>query len=341
MPRLIWFAASLALTLGAFSPTASAQTKPAGSGGERRTVVVSVLTEKGQLVSGLQKENFRATLGGQDVQIISAQYDTSPHRVLLLLDVSGSMYPNRPVESLFAARLLDNTAPGNPVAVLTFSGSIVAQVPFSTDRTAARTEIANLKSMPEPVEHAPLRKNPILDALDRALGVLSPAQPGDSICLISDGLENVSNIRADQAKQNFGPAGVRIFDILFLTQLARGGSVMTIEEFDGTQTLADLARMNGGDTMPVSPKVVHQLFTDWSSRVSPQVISARETFVSSADVFARQMSACYRLEIELPAPMDKPRGWKLEVLDPSTGKPDHKLVLHYPSKLYPLKSSDK
>lgn len=341
MFRPMWMVVSLALVL--FSPfaAASGQSGNAPVSGERRTVIVGIVTDKGQLVNGLEKQNFRARLGKQDVPIVSVRYEPVPHRIVLLLDVSSSMDPDREVETWVAEKLLLWTSPWNPVAVLAFSNSIDTEIPFSTDRAAARAEIAKLKCPPQPIKHPPPRMTALLDALDRALEILQPAQPGDAIVLITDGGENRSKLRERQVKKIFGPSGQRIFTVLLWA--AENPERRYMQGSEGPYTVASLSEDSGGRLAMIDMKPVHLLFGKNSAKHPEQAESARQAALAPVMVAAREINSFYRLEIELPAPIDKPRGWKLEVIDPATGRGDHHLLVDYPLRLYPIapKSSDK
>jgi VWA domain-containing protein len=338
MPRLIRFVASLALMLGASFPAAPAQTGPAAAGGERRTVIVSVITEKGQLVNGLAPENFRAALGKQPVKIMSANYDSNPHHVVLLVDVSGSMDNKRRAESLMVENLLNWIGPENPIAVLAFSKVILARVPFSTDRAFLRAGLANLKNETDPAKPVPPRLTALYDAADKAVESLSPPQSGDTICLISDGANNSGKLREGSAKRIFGPSGVRIFSILIPEPMAVRGR--TVEEAQGPDVLNDLSVLTGGAMVSIDKEEIDRAFGKWPASQLAEAERERRDSMAPVMSMAREMNAFYRLEIQLPAPFDKPQGLKVEVLDPATGKPDHKLILHYPSKLYPSAASE-
>lgn len=60
---------------------------------ERRTIAVSVLDKGGKAVHGLTAENFRGEFRGQAVRILSATEDSSPRRIAIVVDTSGSMGP--------------------------------------------------------------------------------------------------------------------------------------------------------------------------------------------------------------------------------------------------------
>lgn len=61
-----------------------------GQGGERRVVLVNVLDEAGNHVSGLNTANVRGECRGQPVTVLSVTEDTAPRRIAVIVDVSAS-----------------------------------------------------------------------------------------------------------------------------------------------------------------------------------------------------------------------------------------------------------
>ena len=60
-------------------------------GCQRRIFPVSVTDREGSPVRDLTPADFRAELRGQAVKILSVLPDNRPHRIVILLDASGSM----------------------------------------------------------------------------------------------------------------------------------------------------------------------------------------------------------------------------------------------------------
>lgn len=58
---------------------------------ETRSVIVNVLDRQGTPVRNLTKDNFVAHLNGKPVEVLDAHYSVAPRRIVVLLDVSGSM----------------------------------------------------------------------------------------------------------------------------------------------------------------------------------------------------------------------------------------------------------
>ncbi len=301
--------------------------------GETRTVVVSVHTQKGQQVNGLDASHFRAKVDGNSVQILSARYDTSPHRVVLLLDVSGSMTDNLGLERKVAETLLSQINPASPVALLSFATTVSNRLPFGTNRLVLRVALEGLEPPPMIKGAKSTRKTALLDALVEGLGMLDPPQPGDALCIISDGGDNASKVRESLAKRSAFSSGMRIFSILISDPLPIRGR--TPEEASGLDLLASLSDHTGGTMVEFDQGNMDWLDGEWARKHPEKAQGFREDFFAPLEVMARDMNACYRLEIELAEKIQAPCKWKLQLVDPATGKPDRLLVLRYPARLYP------
>ena len=60
-----------------------------------RSLMVNVLDRSGNAVRDLTKENFQVKINKQPVVVLGAEYSLAPRRIVVLLDMSGSMGGNR------------------------------------------------------------------------------------------------------------------------------------------------------------------------------------------------------------------------------------------------------
>jgi hypothetical protein len=316
-----------------FLGAAVAQPAAAPQRGEIRTVVVGVLTTKGQLVNGLDASYFRAKLGREPVQVLSATYDTAPRRVVLLLDVSGSMEDSLGIEKRLADFLLAQINPASKIELSSFATRVVDVLPFGTNRAVVRGAVEKLEP-PEMIKGTKsTRKTALLDALVEGLKVLGAVQPGDVLCIISDGGDNASKLRESEAGRILFSSGVRAFIILpYSSKEFRG---RTPEEASGPAFLDKLSERTGGVIVEVDREAMRMADANWSGKYHAQARRLRESLLAPLGAMARELNGFYRLEVRLPKEIKKPYRWKLEVVDPTTGKPDHSLILHYPQRLYP------
>ncbi len=105
----------------------------------RRTVPVGVVDREWRFVPGLSASNFRGKIGGRDVEILSASVDTSPRRIVLLLDASAGMVNSnerwRTAKS-FSEDLIQYAPQEAILAQMAFSDAVFGATGFDQDRFA-------------------------------------------------------------------------------------------------------------------------------------------------------------------------------------------------------------
>ncbi len=304
----------------------------------RRTVVVSVWTQEGRLVNGLTPEFFAARFHGQPVKIESATYDNTPHRVMLVLDTSASMGAYRGAEISMAIYVMALISPSDLLGLLTFGPQVRSRVPLSTDRTPVQEKLKDLQRLPStpPPGSEFTGKTALWDALAEALDEFGMPQPGDTVCLISDGGDNGQHENARAVRRRYASAGVRIFTLGLIPEGLSRHRVP--EEVEGPQILIELGHETGGGLIVFDGDAFDALSRFYGSKHQELAEKELALLLAPAGLVARLINGFYRLEIRLPVPVDKPRGWKLWLVDPKTGKSDHLLEIRYPNRLFPVGS---
>ncbi|MGH9862296.1 MAG: VWA domain-containing protein [Candidatus Acidiferrales bacterium] len=299
-------AASLAL---------SAQEPPCA----RRTVVVNVVDKNGEQVWGLTAADFRGEFRGQPVKILSVAVDPPPHRVVILLDASGSM--GRSAKWELAQTLADDILQPSPfyfpAALVIFSDKIRKEVGFEQGHGAVAQAVAELTD--KRTETKVEGRTALLDAIMRALGLLAPARVGDAVYLLTDGGDNASHAKSRDVEDALLASGTRLFALLLPDPTVRPEPEM----YFGPESLRRFAEACGGSLNVVGTK--H--FNLSEKELAALAEEARRKFYSP-------MATFYLVKIELPQNPDKPRSWKLEVVDPA-GRKRKDLTVLYPQKLLP------
>jgi hypothetical protein len=289
-----------------------------------RTVAVNVFEAGAGIVSGLRPQDFRVEMKGATAEIRSAEVDRSPHRVIVVLDSSGSMFGEHmwPVAKAFASDVFA-FAPGRLRAgLIVFNDKVRAKIPAGYDPEAVRRALEELPASPSRKDHRTGRKTALLDALTAAVGVLEPAQFGDAIYAVTDGGENASATTMKPLLSILQARGIRLH--VELVGIGEGARA-TMEELTGPLYLADLVLDAGGSMERVDPKR-YGLSRDGSlnAEASQRV---RETALG----FYTAMQFPYRLEIALSNPIEKPEKWKLSV--PKTKERRAALLVSYARRL--------
>ena len=203
--------------VAAFLSSSLAQQAPQKVPPEARSVLVSVCDRRGVSVRDLSKDNFRVRLNGKPVIVLDAHYSVTPRRIVVLLDVSGSMTNGKSQKWQIARAALDDlltvTPPEVPLAMLTFSRQVQKVFDFRQGRPA----IANwLKENPEmPPKSRIGGPTALLNAILEGLKLLQPSQPGDVVYAITDGGDNVSQASKERVTAAMLSSGVRLFAFVF------------------------------------------------------------------------------------------------------------------------------
>ena len=142
-------------------------------------VYVTVTDKAGRLVTDLTREDFQLKDGGR-VQTLT-QFDSSPQpiKLIVLLDVSGSMERNLPLLRASCEQLFKRLRPDDRAKVGTFGKEITISPTFTNDQAALR---AALPTMIEGDAPTPLWK-----AVDAAMSAFEGGEGRRVVLILSDG----------------------------------------------------------------------------------------------------------------------------------------------------------
>jgi hypothetical protein len=269
--------------------------------------------------SSMTAERLHAKIGRLLVPITRLERITS-FRVLILMDVSGSMEVNEPpvvyqrkVLALVRDRLqeLVATLPHDvKVQYGEFNSYAVFGGDFSSDRKVLES---SLPEMTERLKHRGPKKTALYDAIQQAILQFGSVQPGDSILVVTDGGDNNSNLSDKKVREEAAARGIRLFTILVK------GESQPYEEQSWDVTL-NLAERTGG-----SVHIIDSRRTAWMDAKTSQ---AEQQNLSR--FWQNEVLAGYLLYFEVPAG-PKNRKWLLRI-DRMPGQKKEDLA-SYPSRL--------
>jgi hypothetical protein len=296
------------------------------SGCTRRTIAVGVVDSAWNLVPNLGAANFRGKLRGHDVQILSAAVDTSPRRIVLLLDASGSMtYSDQgwKTEVTVAESLIKLAPPRASIGQIGFSERVLDTQDFDQEPSALLKNLSALAKVCEEPRNS-LLGTALYDAIARAQRVLGAPKVGDVIYALTDGLDNKSQAKPRMVEEDLLGAGVRLFGVFMDLNSAIRRTRMPDEV--GANQFRSIVETTGGSLLTLP----------YTKTLWPYINIKAKTADGIVDLaFQRmyqQMGEFYRLDVRLPETVNKPTKWKLEVVD-SDGKPMKGVEVHYPQEL--------
>jgi hypothetical protein len=300
---------------------------------QHRSIPVSVARNDDFPVPPLRNTNFEGTYRNKPVRITSAAISYEPPRVVLLLDVSGSMRDRRSESNWnfmvdIAEDLLSRMPAAAEVGLGFFSDELEPVASPTTDRKTLKDHLEGLRSRTHPIGRTALSAA-ILDSLKMFDG----PHLGDIIYVITDGEENKSKVPMAQVAQILGKAGVRLFAFLFQRS---GFGAMRSMEAAGPADMLHITEDTGGRALGFTT-VYQDFYFAGVPMQDPAFVdkSGTPTWLGShLRSQYRQMLSFYRVDIDLPENVDKPQEWKLDLVGLDKFQKDN-VVLKYPHMLLP------
>lgn len=287
-----------------------------GSSCLERQVVITASDAGGRPLPDLSPQQLRGEVAGKPVAVTETLAVGGVRRVLLLLERNRSMQEAWPMVLGVVANTVASAPSDVSLAMLAYSQSRPDTVAFSTN---SRNEIAERLMQYSKTEELPNVKGALLATIDAGVNLLQPSQEGDAIVLVTNFAmeEDVAKARQELIRH-----GVR----LYLVVMGADPTPRTEVERASLMLLQRLADETGGASL-----------VEFRPRLSPepQVVREASIFIASAI-----QNRAYRLNVRLPHPVEKWRGWKLNAVD-ANGKTNPRIVLRYPHLLVPCTAEGK
>jgi hypothetical protein len=308
---------------------------------ETHAVTVTVVTADGKPVTNLQSQNIRVRDHG--VQVKSLSLDSSPRRIVLLIDASPSMgISNGKVTLLQAAvhsagLFLSRVPRVDLISVHMFAENDQEIVPFTHDFGSIWAAIAGMsKPQVEKSKDGNLPSTNLNGALNSVLAILSEhPQFGDSIVIFSDGLfprsgqgdilnfyEQPEYLRAILPK--LGTLGIRVFFSL-------AGNVALTPPLHGVEVFMGAA---GGESFELRDSTPPAFGANNPYNRPAPPIYRTNSLEERAVALSAAIQNVYHLELEFEKPLKKPMPLHLEVVD-ERGKALRSMTVLSPESVYP------
>jgi hypothetical protein len=274
-------------------------------------VVVDTFDGKTGLgMDDLRVVNFQAKAGSVSLPVVSAAQNFD-NRVLVLLQKSVSPDKPKMQEQMREIADLVRQAPaGRAIAFGVFAEKAFISSEFSTD---PEKRAAGVDAVFAQAAQLPGKTPTVYDSLHQALAAFGPHQPGDTILLMSDGVDHTSKRNPTDLNKEFTDKGVRL-----LVVVQSGLPVNFVNYFP--------------ENHPEYQKV---FLAPALKTLSKQTGGAYRYF--EAGKILEFAWAGYLLGIKTPADWNGPKEWQLALKD-ANGKIDKKAFLLFPQKLTPCDS---
>jgi hypothetical protein len=261
-------------------------------------------------IMALKAEDLEAKIDTIPAPVTSLK-PLSRNRILVLIEVSGRDEDARIAGLVDGAVEVSKQAPdGLPVAFGVFGETTLLTDAFYTNAQERNANIDKIMSQAKALGKYPA----LYDALHEGLALFPNHEPGDTIVLVSDGYDNKSKRSDGDLEKEFRTKGTRLLimtrpqNMLVKDKILQFNSRQDTSSWrttSGKRTLMALASITGGAHMGfMNPK--------WFLVASTALV----------------------VGVDVPANMNKPKPWKLEVRD-SANIPNGKPTLFYPYYIIP------
>jgi Ca-activated chloride channel homolog len=211
-------------------------------------LVPTIVTEGGQFVRGLQKQDFDVLEDGVPQPVASVVSEDAPLDLVLAVDISGSMEHALPDVKAAVKQLLSKLRPGDAATLLGFNDTIFIAAERETDRRTREAAVELLTSW---------GGTALYDATVRTLDLVSKAWGRKGVVIFSDGDDRNSLTRRETAM-----ARVQASDAMLYTVGFGGGA--TVPQLKAS--LESYARSTGGRSF--FPRQVKELDTVFDTVVA-------------------------------------------------------------------------
>jgi hypothetical protein len=272
----------------------------------QRTVSLAILSNP--YPAKLEAKDISVSVEGQPATVVSIRQGNLMPRIVLLVDISGSMASDNGSEwgtSLFLSGFAFDAIPENSRVAF---GTFTDEAHFSDfeERDAIGQRLLALKDI------RPRGRTALYSAIEKAVSLLNPPNPGDAIFIVSDGGDDAGKVSEKSVQEELVKSGIHVF--VFLVEHVW----KTTDERQGELSLPDLAKMTGGSS--IQPQPGSPWFKDKSA------------MEATLKTIRTQVQNPYWLDLQLRTALPKPARLKIT----STRKG---LEFAYPHYLEPCSAS--
>lgn len=274
-----------------------------------RKLPVSFRDAQNLLLQDVSVADLEAKIRGKPVTIVSLAPDPRPHRIVLVLDTSGSMgasFEGEPgvwkLELSLAHHFFDVNRQGSQMALLFFNDQVNDVIEFRGN-AAVGDKLQQVGIRDYAKTHIKGR-TALRDAIMRGIQLLDHPTSADAIYVLTDGGDNASHQSAGELDRRLAVTSVRLFAVLLLKEARYRNR--TPEEENGPEELAEIARKSGGEILTAAEW--HGGRVALSANAEAKVKSDETLFRLYRTIFQDNL-----LEVELPFPIVKNERWELRL----------------------------
>lgn len=278
----------------------------------RRTLPVALRDEQNLPIQNLSISDLQARAHGKPVKLLSISPDPRPHRVVLILDASGSMGstqgepPLASLEFALARHFFEANKQRSQIALLLFNNEVTESVDFDQGNSAVEDKLQHILGNRDYVKSHVKGRTALRDAILAGLQMLRHPSSADSLYAITDGGDNASKHGVADLEQRLAATSVRLFAVLLHKEL--GYRNLTEEEMSGPGELLEITERSGGEILTAAAWRGKDMVLSADSQAKWK---AQETLGRLYQTILGDQL----LEIELPFLAAKDERWELKLSD--------------------------
>lgn len=323
--------ALICVFVGVVTLFASTNAWPQASGCPVTDLGMNVVLPNGKTVEGLTMQNLVARTKHDTVGIDSLTFDTSPRRILLVLDMGHDLAADaRRAQLEIASYLVNGGRETDSFGLLTARGPL-KKIQFGTSHDVVSTAIAELHDK----KAGPSTDNGILDAVWEGISWFQSPAPGDAIIVMASQIEKNKSANYMQVANALASKRIRLFSIalgpiLAGTYFAPLNSFAPHNEgwaFAANQENLSALTWNSGGYM-----LVEETQDPWKEyKLSDAHL--KELLEEGARMYVA-IATFYRVSIRVPSGLKRHEGWNLDLTENIRKKVPHAYMV-YPRLLGP------
>jgi hypothetical protein len=292
---------------------------------------MNVVLPNGKTVEGLKMQNLDGRTKHATIAIDSLTFDTSPRRILLVLDMGRDLAADaRRAQLEIVSYLVSGGRETDSFGLITARGAL-RKVGFEKGHAAVSAAIAELHDK----KAAPFTDTGILDAVLEGTNWFQSPAPGDAIIVMASEIEKNKSARYAQVANALAKNKIRLFSIA-LGPIMAGTYFSPLRPFAphnegwafiaNEENLSALTWNSGGYMLFEETQDPWKQYKLTDAHLQGLLEEAARMYVAIATV--------YRMSVRVPSGLKRREGWKLDLTDDTRKKIPYAYVV-YPRLLEP------
>lgn len=257
----------------------TANSKPQPRTVEPLILTTTVVNKRDDIVSGLQRDNFRVFIDKKAADITDFREQDEPLSLGLVFDVSGSARSSQPIQTLVknwqqALRTLFETSnQSNEYFLMAFNIKPQLLLDWTFDHQAVIDTLSTLQAD---------GNTALYDACYLAIDKVRHGRYTKRVLLlISDGQDNVSNYSFTQVRDELRSSEILVYSVNFSSMQSQGSAL----GLEGQQLMNELSTVSGGisfyrsvgrflsasDAKSIFQLIAHELRHQYTIAITPDI----------------------------------------------------------------------